>query len=135
MHAHDKLANTINHDRTAFNRRIRFCPSCGVDGLARHERIHDPVGKPIQGSEFWCVVCGFSFNVRTSVEWNIALKLFRDHRKLRGGMVRYEAKYVEPSVLEIWKQTYEQPPKSGTYSLGEKLKAALCIGERSATTK
>jgi hypothetical protein len=125
----DRQSKALNHDHLAFNRRIRFCPSCSLNTLQRHERTHDAIGKPIQGSEFWCSLCGFSFNVRTSTEWNIALRIFKEHRSLRGGMHRYEEKYVEPSVMEIWRATYEAPPKHrGTYTLADKLKAALGMG-------
>jgi hypothetical protein len=122
----DRMANRLSHDKMGFNRRLRFCPSCGTRRLERCIRTHDPFGKPIQGGEYWCSLCGFSFNIRTSVEWNVALNLFREHRKLRGGVL-FKEDHIAPETAVAWKQKFERPifrPVS-TWNLGEKLKAAL----------
>jgi hypothetical protein len=126
----EKLAAPINFDSQAFTNRIRFCPCCGTGNLARSDRTVDPQGKMIQGKELWCGLCGFSFNLRPSVEWNIAIRLFKEHRSLRGG-VKFMERFIEPQVLAAWKVVYEKPkaenvwPSHGGFSLGEKLKLAL----------
>src|ERR1051326_5917661 len=103
----DRQAQRINYDKQEFGARIRFCPSCEVRAIQRHERDTLESGKPIEGKEFWCSACGFSFNIRTSVEWNIALRLFKEHRAMRT-FSRFQEKYFAPAVVSAWKREYEK---------------------------
>jgi len=70
-----------------------------------------------------------------SVDWALALDMFRAHRRNRT-MPRYQEQYVDPEVMEAWrkqyeKEEYEKPtaavtwPAGSRWSLGDKLKAAL----------
>jgi hypothetical protein len=122
----DLLASAHNHDKDGFLRRIRFCPSCGTRRLEPSNRDKDPQGKAIQGSEFWCSLCGFSFNLRASIEWNLALRLTKEHRQLRAG-VQFKETQIDPMVAKRWKQVFERPVfrPASTWNLGDKLKAAL----------
>lgn len=122
----DKLADRISHDKMGFLKRVRFCPSCGGPHLEDHGRTLDPFGKPIQGKELWCVLCGFSFNVRASVEWNLALRMFKEHRKFRAGAT-FKEKDVDPEIVKAWKVKYERPVfrPASTWNLADKLKAAM----------
>jgi hypothetical protein len=46
-------------------------------------------------------------------------------------MIPYQEQYVDPEVMEAWKEEYEKPtaavtwPASSRWNLGDKLKAAL----------
>lgn len=130
-HDIQRQADRIDYDRVAFNKRFRFCPCCGCANLERHDRKLDVTGKPIQGAEFWCVLCGFSFNARTSTEWNIALALFKEHRQMRGG-VQFKESKIDTSVMKAWKEKYERPifPAVSSWNLGDKIKAALGIVDK-----
>ena len=101
-HEIDRIGNGINHDHSAFHKAVRFCPRCSVRALLRHERRVTREGKPIRGAEFWCTACGFSFNIMASVDWNLALDIFRAHRQLRT-IPRLNEKHVAPDVVEAWK--------------------------------
>lgn len=86
------------------------------------------MGKEIQGREMWCSLCGFSFNIRASIEWNLALRLFRDHRKMRS-MNHFLESNANPEAMRNWKIKFDRPTftPSSTWNLGDKLKAALGI--------
>jgi hypothetical protein len=131
MHDIDVIARLLgNFDENEFAHGCRFCIRCGTKNLQRSARTTNREGKPLQGRDYWCTLCGFSFNVRMSVEWALALDLFRDHRRNRT-MPRYQEQYVDPEVMAAWKEEYEKPtaattwPAASRWSLGEKLKAAL----------
>ena len=120
------IADRISHDKMGFDKRIKFCPSCGVQSLMRSDRLVDPYGKQIPGKEYWCAICGFSFNIRASIEWNLALRLFKESRKSRNG--QYRERDMDPEVMKIWLKMYApRKSKSGTWSLADKLKSALGI--------
>lgn len=128
MYEIDRLASQLSHDKLGFLRRVRLCPSCGTRRLQRHERVLDPFNKPIQGTEYWCLLCGFSFNIRMSVEWGVAVRLFGTMRKLRNTKGFNEAQF-DPAAVAAWKEKYDRPvfkPQS-TWSLADKLKEALGI--------
>jgi len=123
------LSDRISHDKMGFERRIRFCPSCGTQRIERSTRSVDPFGKQISGKEYWCSLCGFGFNLRPSVDWNIALTRFREHRKTGIPDRRFVEAAVDAEVVEAWRKEYEPDKRSrgGVWSLADKLKAALGI--------
>lgn len=79
-----------------FHDSIRFCPKCGVASLERdfsHQAPPQPGGggvlgrKQIKtGTEWWCVICGFSFCIKKSVNWETAEQMFSAERKSRNGV-------------------------------------------------
>ena len=129
----DRIARSAgNWDHNEFNRSLRFCVRCGTENLQRCGRENNRQGKQIQGREFWCTLCGFSFNVTMSVDWALALELFKDLRSHRT-MPRYQEMYVDPTVMKAWKKEFEQPtvkqtwPAKRGFSLADKLKSALAL--------
>lgn len=70
-------------------KQAKFCPWCGVRALVRdHWRAeHD-----IQEShiEWICQACGVGFNLAMSNRANFAVRILREHAKLRNGVVDTE---------------------------------------------
>ena len=62
----------------------RFCPWCGVEALVR-DRWRDEHQIQESHIEWVCGTCGMGFNLSMSARANYAVRLLREHAKLRNG--------------------------------------------------
>lgn len=64
--------------------QLRFCPSCGCEAIERDDyRVENNHARQHGYPEFICRMCGLGFRVVPSLRWEMAVKMFADHRRMR----------------------------------------------------
>ena len=76
----------VGHAHRNQPKMARFCPWCGVEALQRDfwRKEHQI---PEAHIEYICTACGCGFNLSMSNRANYAVRLLREHSKLRNGCV------------------------------------------------
>ncbi len=75
-----------------------FCPWCGVDALTR-DRFRYENGIAEAHIEYICGACGVGFQLGMSARSNFAVRLIREHSKLRAGV--FDTKDGNPARKEV----------------------------------